>query len=139
MIVDAIFGFSFKPPIRKPYDIIIESFINLNVPIFSIDIPSGWDVENGNTVNIYEPNYLISLGLPKKCVKNFKGKHYLGGRFIPDLYMKKKKWNVIFKIYLFIINYYFWQAVLVLLEFVQRIEKIFFKYFYFILIFLKNQ
>lgn len=50
MIVDGIFGFSFKPPVREPYDKILDGFkeIKNKVPIFSIDIPSGWDVEKGN-------------------------------------------------------------------------------------------
>jgi NAD(P)H-hydrate epimerase len=53
-----------------------------------IDIPSGWDVEKGNIQNVFTPDLLISLTLPKLCAKHFKGMHYLGGRFIPpyDLY-----------------------------------------------------
>jgi NAD(P)H-hydrate epimerase len=51
--------------------------------ILSIDIPSGWDANNGNINNLFEPKYLISLGIPKKCSETFKGEHYLGGRFIP--------------------------------------------------------
>ena len=48
MIVDAIFGFSFKPPIRTPFDSIINTLIEIKkVPIYSVDIPSGWDVEKG--------------------------------------------------------------------------------------------
>lgn len=43
LIVDAIFGFSFKPPIREPFDSIIRVLIESSseIPIFSIDIPSG--------------------------------------------------------------------------------------------------
>lgn len=55
----------------------------MKTPIFSIDIPSGWDVEKGNIHGSFTPNYLISLTLPKIGCKNFNGKHYLGGRFIP--------------------------------------------------------
>ena len=47
MVIDAIFGFSFQGPIRKPYDEILNGLKNLNIPIFSIDIPSGWDIEKG--------------------------------------------------------------------------------------------
>lgn len=94
MIVDGIFGFSFKPPIREPYNHVLSSFSNINVPIFSIDIPSGWDVEKGNANQMYEPNYLISLTLPKLVAKFFKGKHYLGGRFIPECMLKQYKWDV---------------------------------------------
>lgn len=46
-IIDSIFGFSFKPPIRAPYDSIINELKNTKIPILSVDIPSGWDVEKG--------------------------------------------------------------------------------------------
>lgn len=41
LIVDAIFGFSFKPPIRDPFGQIIATIADSSVPVFSIDIPSG--------------------------------------------------------------------------------------------------
>lgn len=41
LVVDAIFGFSFKPPLRPPFDQIIENISKSAVPVFSIDIPSG--------------------------------------------------------------------------------------------------
>ena len=55
MIIDAIFGFSFKPPIKPPFNMIFDSFKEAQKPIFSIDVPSGWDIEKGNTENLYEP------------------------------------------------------------------------------------
>ena len=82
-IIDGIFGFSFKPPIRNPYDCVISALKNTKIPVLSIDIPSGWDIEKGNVDNSFEPEYLISLTLPKEGSKNFKGKHFLGGRFLP--------------------------------------------------------
>jgi NAD(P)H-hydrate epimerase len=62
-----------------------------NSKIVSVDIPSGWDVEKGNLGNTFNPNMLISLTLPKLCAKNYKGIHYLGGRFVPDFLYKKIK------------------------------------------------
>jgi NAD(P)H-hydrate epimerase len=58
----------------------------LKLPIVSIDIPSGWDVELGD---LYEtrlmPETLVSLTAPKLCAQYFEGKHhYVGGRFVPD-------------------------------------------------------
>jgi NAD(P)H-hydrate epimerase len=42
LIIDAIFGFSFKPPIREPFIKILKGISEQkDVPIFSIDIPSG--------------------------------------------------------------------------------------------------
>ena len=84
VILDAIFGFSFKPPIRPPFDEILPILNSARLPIVSVDIPSGWDVENGNVLGVgIRPNVLISLTAPKEGVKDFRGKHFLGGRFVP--------------------------------------------------------
>ena len=87
LIVDCLFGFSFKPPIRPPFDELIEHLLDPAVekpPIVSVDIPSGWDVDNGpvNGDKSINPQMLVSLTAPKPCTKYFKGIHYLGGRFI---------------------------------------------------------
>ena len=47
LIVDSIFGFSFKPPIRKPYDQVLNTFKEESPEVLSVDIPSGWNVELG--------------------------------------------------------------------------------------------
>ncbi|XP_031833266.1 NAD(P)HX epimerase [Nomia melanderi] len=85
LIVDALFGFSFKPPVREAFIPIIHLLENTAIPICSIDIPSGWDVENGPPTNGgIKPEMLVSLTAPKMCAQQFKGKyHYLGGRFVP--------------------------------------------------------
>ena len=87
--IDAIFGFSFKGEIRQPFKNIIDELNNFQDKIISIDIPSGFDVENGNVNHTFVPNYLISLTLPKLCSKNFNGRHFLGGRFVPLILYKK--------------------------------------------------
>ena len=65
---------------------------NAGLPIISVDIPSGWDVtsgpqpletQRGDKVDTFMPDVLISLTAPKEGVKPFKGRHYLGGRFVP--------------------------------------------------------
>jgi len=48
-----------------------------------VDLPSGWDADEGNIRKLFTPKYLVSLGLPKLAAKDFKGRHFLGGRFIP--------------------------------------------------------
>lgn len=84
VILDAIFGFSFKPPVRVPFDEILPILNETRIPIVSVDIPSGWHVEQGNVFGIgLRPNVLISLTAPKEGVKDFRGKHFLGGRFVP--------------------------------------------------------
>jgi NAD(P)H-hydrate epimerase len=84
VILDAIFGFSFKPPIRTPFDAVLPLLNETRLPIVSVDIPSGWDVEQGNNLGVgLRANVLISLTAPKQGVVDFRGRHFLGGRFVP--------------------------------------------------------
>ena len=41
LVIDAIFGFSFKGSVREPFASILEVLKNTTVPLASIDIPSG--------------------------------------------------------------------------------------------------
>ncbi|KAH7732219.1 YjeF-related protein N-terminus containing protein [Aphelenchoides avenae] len=103
LVVDAIFGFSFKPPIREPFGQIIAAIASSAVPVLSIDIPSGelmrWDVETGppssTDVPTLKPDSLMSLTAPKTCTKHFKGRaHFLGGRFVPKALAEKYSLNL---------------------------------------------
>ncbi|KAJ8069321.1 hypothetical protein OCU04_002977 [Sclerotinia nivalis] len=92
-IVDAIFGFSFSGSIRDPFGSIITALEETSLPITSIDAPSSWDISNGPPSSgpgaNFMPQYLISLTAPKPLVRYFKGRHFLGGRFVtPEIYQK---------------------------------------------------
>jgi len=90
--LDAIFGFSFKGTPREPFAGILEVLKNADVKVMSVDIPSGWDVEQGDTSGHgLVPDSLISLTAPKLAAKTFAGKHYLGGRFVPPGIVDKYK------------------------------------------------
>ena len=83
VILDAIFGFSFQPPVRAPFDQALPLITKSGLPIVSVDIPSGWDVEKGNAAGVgLNPDVLISLTAPKEGSRQFKGRHFLGGRFV---------------------------------------------------------
>jgi len=88
LILDSLFGFSFHPPVRAPFDAVITAMIESHVPVMAVDIPSCWDVETGppprgQLGNDFMPDYLISLTAAKPCVQFFRGKkHFLGGRFL---------------------------------------------------------
>src|SRR6267154_554791 len=84
VILDAIFGFSFKSPVRAPFDNALKLISASGLPIVSVDIPSGWDFERGNAQGVgLDPDVLVSLTAPKEGVKHFTGRHFLGGRFVP--------------------------------------------------------
>eukprot|EP00963_Diacronema_lutheri_P011388 scaffold1386_cov342-Pavlova_lutheri.AAC.17 len=87
LVVDALFGFSFKKPLRSPYDVLVNALLPSADPpkIACVDVPSGWDVDEGDVDSDgIRPDMLVSLTAPKKCADHFKGQyHYLGGRFVP--------------------------------------------------------
>lgn len=84
LIIDSIFGFPFTGQVRQPYRDFIEQLKPSQSKILSVDVPSGWDANEGNIHNLFTPAYLISLGLPKKCSEGFLGEHFFGGRFVPE-------------------------------------------------------
>ena len=93
IIIDALFGFSFKGEIRQPFKTIIEAMKKFENKIISVDIPSGFDIDKGNIFDTFIPKGLVSLTLPKLCSKEFKGEHFLGGRFVPKKLFEKFNLN----------------------------------------------
>ncbi|KAL6493569.1 Pyridoxine/pyridoxamine 5'-phosphate oxidase 1, chloroplastic [Orobanche gracilis] len=102
IIVDAVFGFSFQGNPRPPFDDLIRSMASLGEDyrkhhkspfIVSVDIPSGWHVENGDISGEgIIPRMLVSLTAPKLCAKTFRGPyHFIGGRFVPPSVVEKYK------------------------------------------------
>ncbi|KAH8701795.1 AI-BP family protein [Talaromyces proteolyticus] len=86
LIIDAIFGFSFQKPLREPFPSIISQLEETKVPVLSVDTPSSWDIQEGPPKEgpgvKFMPGALISLTAPKPCVKWYKGRHFVGGRFL---------------------------------------------------------
>ena len=95
IIVDAIFGFSFHGTApREPFASAITNMVELQKEqgstLVSVDVPSGWDVDGGDlTGTSFSPDVLISLTAPKLSAKKFKGRHFVGGRFLPPAIAEK--------------------------------------------------
>lgn len=85
-VVDAIFGFSFSGEVREPFPKVIEALRDTKVPVLAVDAPSSWNIETGppdsGPGKGFNPPALISLTAPKPLVKWFKGRHFLGGRWV---------------------------------------------------------
>lgn len=76
VVVDALFGFSFRPPVRAPFDTILAALARVSTSarcfVASVDIPSGWHVEQGDSGGTgVRPDMLISLTAPKRAAKHF--------------------------------------------------------------------
>jgi pyridoxal 5'-phosphate synthase / NAD(P)H-hydrate epimerase len=74
VIIDALFGFSFKGPPRQPFDRVLSKLAAVEGPmVAAVDIPSGWHVEEGDVSGTgYAPAMLVSLTAPKLCAQFFK-------------------------------------------------------------------
>lgn len=52
----------------------------------SVDAPSSWNIEEGppqdGPGSNFNPAVLVSLTAPKPLVKFFKGRHFIGGRYV---------------------------------------------------------
>lgn len=99
-VVDAIFGFSFRGEPREPFATILkqlqqERAANQDLLTISVDVPSGWNVDEGDTAKTgFVPDVLISLTTPKHCSKGFPGRHFVGGRFLPPKLAEKYRVRV---------------------------------------------
>jgi len=95
-IIDAIFGFSFSGEVREPFPAVIRALEETSILVTSVDAPSSWNIEEGPPKEgpgaKFNPEVLVSLTAPKPLVKYFKGRHFVGGRFVsPDI---KKKYDL---------------------------------------------
>lgn len=93
-IVDAIFGFSFSGEVRKPFDRIINEMATSKIPVLSVDAPSSWHIRDGqpsegNVGSNFYPSALISLSAPKPWAEGYRGRHFIGGRFLDDSFRAK--------------------------------------------------
>ncbi|XP_059846788.1 yjeF N-terminal domain-containing 3 [Hypanus sabinus] len=94
LIIDAVLGLSDEAGLKELYCNILSTMKHVKIPVISIDVPSGWDVENGKGDGI-SPEVLISLVAPKKCATQFSGKyHFLAGRYLPYDLQKKYDLNL---------------------------------------------
>ncbi|KLU83027.1 YjeF protein [Magnaporthiopsis poae ATCC 64411] len=92
-VVDAIFGFSFSGEVREPFPAVIRALEETQVPVTSVDAPSSWDIENGppksGIGSNFNPAVLVSLTAPKPLAQHFRGRHFVGGRFVTPAIAKK--------------------------------------------------
>ncbi|XP_034975907.1 yjeF N-terminal domain-containing protein 3 [Zootoca vivipara] len=94
LVIDALLGVEATPgELPEPFSTILATLKQIRIPLVSLDVPSGWDVEMGSSDGI-SPDVLVSLAAPKQCATRFVGKHHLvAGRFLPYDVQKKFELN----------------------------------------------
>lgn len=97
-VVDAIFGFSFSGEVREPFGTIIEAMKSTPLAVTAVDAPSSWNIEGGPPESgpgkDFQPANLVSLTAPKPLVQWFRGRHFLGGRFVSPRIAQKYNLDV---------------------------------------------
>ena len=93
VLVDAMFGFSFRGAPRPPFDALIGEMKSASATktttTVAVDIPSGWSVDDDTSTADWMPDVLVSLTAPKLCAKRHTGRHFVGGRFLPPALAEK--------------------------------------------------
>ncbi|XP_051495477.1 yjeF N-terminal domain-containing protein 3 isoform X2 [Apus apus] len=94
-VVDAVLGAEAEVGEgRGPCAPILATLKNIRIPIISLDVPSGWEVEAGGSGGGISPEVLVSLSAPKQCARRFLGRqHFVAGRFLPYDLQKKFELN----------------------------------------------
>ncbi|XDG07520.1 hypothetical protein ABKA04_007135 [Annulohypoxylon sp. FPYF3050] len=87
------------PAALSSVDHIVDAvFEETIIPVTSVDAPSSWNIETGppesGLGSKFNPDYLISLTAPKPLVKYFKGRHFIGGRFVSPGIAKKYDFEI---------------------------------------------
>ncbi len=104
LIVDAIFGTGFEPPVEGPAKATIEALERAKTPILSVDIPSGLSADSGN---IYSPsvkaNITVTFQFPKVChllhpASKRCGELYVAHIGIPEVFVEHINREVILRI-----------------------------------------
>ncbi|KAM3137247.1 hypothetical protein pb186bvf_010617 [Paramecium bursaria] len=85
IIVDAI-TIETLEPLKQPAREYVHSFTDVQQKVISINLPAGWNADDGNINAYFQPKSIISIGIPLKALKSYQGNLIIGGRFIPNGY-----------------------------------------------------
>lgn len=89
LIVDALLGYNLAGNPKAPYDELIKLINQANVPIVSVDVPSGWDCEQGKAMQpCIRASHIVCLSFPRKGLDKYDGEVYLA-----DIGLPKALWK----------------------------------------------
>ncbi|MCC3406007.1 MAG: NAD(P)H-hydrate dehydratase [Microcoleus sp. PH2017_10_PVI_O_A] len=79
LLIDGLFGFGLEREITNQTAAAIDEINNLNIPIFSIDIPSGIHTDTGSVLGTaIRAKYTLCLGLWKRAFLQDQALEYIG-------------------------------------------------------------
>ncbi len=85
-VVDAIFGTGITRPVEGIYLAVIDAINNCDKPVFSVDIPSGINGNNGQVMGVaIKADHTITFGLPKTGSLLYPGYNNCGQLFVSHI------------------------------------------------------
>jgi ADP-dependent NAD(P)H-hydrate dehydratase / NAD(P)H-hydrate epimerase len=86
VIVDALLGTGLSQPVGSPFSEVISFLNGSDVPVISVDIPSGISSDDGQIRGVaVRADYTVTFGLPKIGHFLHPGAEYTGQLFIEDI------------------------------------------------------
>lgn len=86
VIIDAMFGIGLSKPVMGSFEQIIETINANDNNVFSVDIPSGIQADNGKVMNIaVRADYTITFGVNKIGLVLYPGSEYAGEVIVADI------------------------------------------------------
>lgn len=86
LLIDAVLGTGFSPPVRGFYGEVLSFIAGLGIPLLSVDIPSGLSADSGQ---VEEPslsaNWTVTFGLPKVGQFLYPAAEKYGTLFLADI------------------------------------------------------
>jgi len=91
LLIDAIFGIGIKGELSGFYCRLIEKINSLQLPVLSIDIPSGLDADRGIAIPVsIKATKTVTMGFVKEGFLANSAKKYLGKVVIADISLPKQ-------------------------------------------------
>ncbi len=85
-IVDALLGTGITGALRSPYDQVIPMINSAGKPVFSIDVPSGLNVDDGSVVtDAIKATITVTLATMKAGLLTDNAQKYVGKLFVGDI------------------------------------------------------
>lgn len=86
VIVDGIIGYSIRDPMRSPYVKWIEHINSLKAKVYSYDLPSGLNPDDGSVHGVaVKADYTLTLAYPKKGLFIGQSKKHVGNLYLADI------------------------------------------------------
>jgi ADP-dependent NAD(P)H-hydrate dehydratase / NAD(P)H-hydrate epimerase len=86
LIIDAILGTGIGKPVTGKLLELIKAINTSQLPVISVDIPSGVSADNGQVLgDAVTADYTVTFGLPKRGHFLYPGAELCGGLFIEDI------------------------------------------------------